>query len=87
MPSLAAKRCLRPANTSLLLYGVIYGGSGVPLKELTRTVAFTMMEMGRYMENEITVECPHCGIDLGNPSGCYKIKCDTCGAILVGRHK
>lgn len=35
-------------------------------------------------ENIVVIECPYCNLDLGNPKGCYKVKCDNCGAIVVG---
>ena len=80
-------RRIRAVSTSSLLYGVIFGGNGALPKGQINPVNSMITETGRCMENKATIECPYCGTDLGNPSGCYKIKCDTCGAILSGCHK
>lgn len=57
-------------------------------KELTRTVAFMMTRMGRYMEIKPTIiECPYCGNMMVSEQVCFKVKCPQCFAIIVGCHK
>ena len=66
--------------------GAIFSAPFALPKGQIKPVNSMTMRKGRYMvENKI--ECPYCEALIETGSGCYRVKCKTCGAIITGCHK